>query len=419
MNPDSKSSEELACLTSRMLDGDLSPGEMGRLAELLQASPDAHREFVQMSELHSMLEAEPDVQAALSRDHLPHNVVSLAGGKSVSADSLPAVPTGNVPTGNANRPRWWIGAGIAAALAIGAFALLKQDKPGTSDETAAALAEAKPAQSIEVAPPPLEAEEEKPEKQYERAILATLGSGSQTRPPTNFTSEPSAEGEKISYNRDIRPILSDNCFSCHGPDEHGRKADLRLDIREGAVAGDPIAVVAGSPEESELVARILTADADDLMPPPESHKKLTPAQIDLLTRWVTEGAEYEEHWAFLPIANAEPEDWKGSAIDFFVDEKLQKMGLSRAEEASRRTIIRRATLDLTGLPPTPQEIEAFVSNDSPDVYEKLIDELLARPTFGEHRARYWLDAARYGDTHGLHLDNYREMWPYRDWVINA
>lgn len=419
MNSDSKSSEELSRLTSEMLDGGLSPGEMGRLAELLQASPDAHREFVRMSELHSMLEAEPAIQASLSDDHLPDNVVSLAGGKSVSSDSIPSAPRDSAASGNAHRSQWWIAAGIAAALAMGAFSLLRQSERASDGENATTMVATKPAQPIEVETPGVGSEEEKPEKQYERAVLATLGSGSQQRPPTNFTSEPSAGGEKVSYNRDIRPILSDNCFSCHGPDEHGRKADLRLDTRDGAFSGETVVVVAGKPDESELIARILTPDPDDLMPPPESHKKLTPAQIELLSRWVEEGAEYEEHWAFLPITDAAPEDLKGSAIDFFVDEKLKRVGLTRAGEADRRTLIRRATLDLTGLPPTPEEVAAFVANDSPDAYEKLVDELLARPTFGEHRARYWLDAARYGDTHGLHLDNYREMWPYRDWVINA
>jgi mono/diheme cytochrome c family protein len=419
MNSDSKSSEELSRLTSEMLDGGLSPGEMGRLAELLQASPDAHREFVRMIELHSMLEAEPAIQASLSDDHLPDNVVSLAGGKSVSSDSIPSAPRDSAASGNAHRSSWWIAAGIAAALAMGAFSLLRQSERASDGENATTLVATKPAQPIEVETPGVGSEEEKPEKQYERAVLATLGSGSQQRPPTNFTSEPSAGGEKVSYNRDIRPILSDNCFSCHGPDEHGRKADLRLDTRDGAFSGETVAVVAGKPDESELIARILTPDPDDLMPPPESHKKLTPAQIELLSRWVEEGAEYEEHWAFLPITDAAPEDLKGSAIDFFVDEKLKRVGLTRVGEADRRTLIRRATLDLTGLPPTPEEVAAFVANDSPDAYEKLVDELLARPAFGEHRARYWLDAARYGDTHGLHLDNYREMWPYRDWVINA
>jgi len=419
MNSSPDKSEELSRLASAMLDGQIADADLARLAELLRDDPEAHTEFVRLSELHAMLDSEPAIQRSLLEDQLPENVVSLSG-------SNPAPPSQSSKE-HIPHPRrgWKIALGLAAVLALGFF--LSQQK-GRFSDASPSLAQVEPVLKSLDGPPldsdtlPAETylpDEEKPESQYERAILASLGSGSQQRPPTNFTAEPSADREKISYNRDIRPILSDNCFSCHGPDEHGRKANLRLDTRDGAAEGETAAVVAGSPDESELIARILTTDVDDIMPPPDSHKKLNPAQIDLLTRWVTEGAEYEDHWAFLPIANSAPEDLEVSEIDYFVDRKLDRHRLSRSPEADRRTLLRRITLDLTGLPPTPEEIEAFLADTSDEAYGKKIDELLSRPSFGEHRARYWLDAARFGDTHGLHLDNYREMWPYRDWVINA
>lgn len=419
MNSSPDKLEDLSRLASLMLDGEATDSEMAKLAELLREDPEAHAEFIRLSELHAMLEAEPEVQKALLSDQLPENVVSLTGEKSVSAPRSSMAANSNGKT--TRFPTWKVAISLAATLIFGLFFILRSiDSPTTSEEWA--QSEAIEATTGPVSPDlsaPDPADDEKPESQYERAVLASLGSGSQQRPPTNFIAEPSAEREEISYNRDIRPILSDNCFSCHGPDEHGRKADLRLDTRRGAVEGETAAIVAGSPEESELIARILTTDVDDIMPPPESHKKLTPAQIELLTRWVTEGAEYEEHWAFLPITDAAPEDLSGSAVDYFVDRKLERRNLTRAPEADRRTLLRRITLDLTGLPPTPEEIESFLADTSEDAYLKKIDELMSRPSFGEHRARYWLDAARYGDTHGLHLDNYREMWPYRDWVIKA
>ncbi|MDX1564152.1 MAG: DUF1553 domain-containing protein [Phycisphaeraceae bacterium] len=232
--------------------------------------------------------------------------------------------------------------------------------------------------------------------------------------------------DQISFNRHIRPILSENCFACHGPDAHERKAKLRLDVRTSAVAPrkDGRVVVAGKPAQSLLIQRINDPDPQIRMPPPETHKHLSERQKALLEKWIKQGAEYQKHWSFItPIRPDVPETagagWVRNPIDAFVIARLEKAGMKPSPEADRRTLIRRVSFDLTGLPPTPKQVEAFVADKDPKAYEKLVDRLLDSPHFGEHRARYWLDAARYGDTHGLHLDNYREMWPYRDWVVRA
>ncbi len=231
--------------------------------------------------------------------------------------------------------------------------------------------------------------------------------------------------EPIEYNRDIRPILAENCFACHGADSAARKADLRLDQRDVAI--ELGAIAAGKPDESELIARILTDDTDLMMPPPETKKRLTAAQKEKLKKWIATGAEYQQHWSFIvpqrpSLPAVEQESWAKNAIDHFVLATLEKNGLSPAQEADARTLFRRLHLDITGLPPAPKDVEAFVQDYQlrKDVaLSEWIDKLMATPAWGEHRARYWLDAARYGDTHGLHFDNYREMWPYRDWVIRA
>src|SRR5437762_909342 len=233
--------------------------------------------------------------------------------------------------------------------------------------------------------------------------------------------------QKVKFNRDIRPILTDNCFACHGPDPGSRKANLRLD-QELGLFGERKgghAIIKGDPKQSLLYQRITAEDEDDVMPPPKSHKPpLKPAQRELIRRWIEQGAPWEAHWSFVaPVRPTVPAvknaAWVRNPIDAFVLEKLEKNGLSPASETDRRSLIRRLSFDLIGLPPTTEEIEAFVKDQSADAYEKVVDRLLASPQYGEHRARYWLDAARYADTHGLHFDNYREMWPYREWVIKA
>lgn len=246
-------------------------------------------------------------------------------------------------------------------------------------------------------------------------VATLLGTGS-------LHAEENASGSKLSFNRDIRPILSDNCFSCHGPDQNERQADLRLDVREDAIAGGAIAP--GDVQASTLATRILTTDPSLRMPPAESGKELPQADKELLIRWIEQGAEYQPHWAFVPLAPSIPPpvsrtDWPRNALDRFVLARLEQEGLSPSPEATRETLIRRLTLDLTGVPPTVEEVEAFVSDASPRAVETVVDRLLASPLFGEQMAVPWLDAARYADSNGYQVDRDRELWAWRDWVINA
>ena len=231
--------------------------------------------------------------------------------------------------------------------------------------------------------------------------------------------QPASAQEEVRFNRDIRPILSDKCFACHGPDEKKREADLRLDDREVAI--DSGAITAGEPEDSELIHRIFSDDSDDVMPPPDFHKELTKVEKDRLKLWIDQGANYEAHWSFVTPQKPAVPDIHGvtNPIDAFLQRRLKKEGLTPSQPASREVLVRRITLDLTGLPPTQAEVDAFLADTSPDALEKLIDQLMSRDSYGEHMARYWLDLARYADTHGLHLDNERSMWPYRDWVVRA
>lgn len=226
-------------------------------------------------------------------------------------------------------------------------------------------------------------------------------------------------GEKdASFVQDIRPILSDHCFACHGPDSENRAAGLRLDHGEGAIDGGVIEP--GDVESSELWHRISSEDADLVMPPPEYGKPLDRSQRETLKQWILDGAEYQEHWSFAPVAKPSvPIGPAEHPVDAFLEKEMATRGLTFSPPTDRRTLIRRATLDLTGLPPTPEEVDAFVSDSDPNAYERLLERLLSQETYGEHFARYWLDLARYADTHGLHLDNERSMWPYRDWVVLA
>ncbi len=229
-----------------------------------------------------------------------------------------------------------------------------------------------------------------------------------------------ADKQSIDFNRDIRAILSNNCFQCHGPDAAERQADLRLDTRDGALA----VITPGNPETSELIRRVASQDESEQMPPADSGKKLTPQEIELLTQWVREGAPFAPHWSYVkpvrpPLPAVRNAAWVRNAIDQFVLARLEREGMTPSPEADRHTLVRRVTLDLTGLPPTPEEVEAFVADPAPDAYERLVDRLLASPAYGEHWARMWLDLARYADSAGYADDPPRTIWAYRDYVINA
>jgi hypothetical protein len=228
--------------------------------------------------------------------------------------------------------------------------------------------------------------------------------------------------QEPEYNRDVRPILTENCFACHGPDKVSRKAGLRLDRREDAM--DAGAVVPSDPDKSSLIERVFEQDAKKRMPPAKSAQKLTEAQKNTLKRWIAGGAKYQPNWSFIAPKRPQPPSvrnasWIRNPVDNFILSELEKRGLQPSPEADRPTLARRVSLDLTGLPPIPTDVAAFLADRSPDAYEHFVDRLLQSPHWGEHRARYWLDAARYADTHGIHFDNYREVWAYRDWVVAA
>ncbi|MEM7012486.1 MAG: DUF1553 domain-containing protein [Verrucomicrobiota bacterium] len=373
MNTDREFEDILAALGER----ELSDWERQRLWELLDEDEDRIVEYLEICQINSELE--------------------LLGGPNV-------IPIGVGRADSNQRRAWTIAASVAAVavLSVAAWAGLgNADKPDV----------------VEVDPDPT------PQTPEEAYVFAQIpGVGSQQRPPTQFVSvNPVSINGPIEFNDHVRPILSENCFSCHGPDAAGRKGGLRLDTPEGAKK----AIIAGSADKSELIVRILHDDPDELMPPADSHKTLTALEKQILARWITEGAEWQEHWAFIkPERKKLPDvakfkEWIKNPIDRFVLSKLLEMGLEPNDEAPRHNLARRAALDITGLPPDEKLREEFLTDTRPDAYDHYVRALLESEHAGEHRARFWLDAARYGDTHGMHLDNYREMWPYRDWVINA
>ncbi len=239
-----------------------------------------------------------------------------------------------------------------------------------------------------------------------------------------------SSAQDVQFNRDIRPLLSDRCFACHGPDAGHREGKLRLDVTDGPEgayrARDGVAAIQpGSPEESSVWRRLVSSDPDDIMPPADAHQKpLTAREKELFRKWIQDGGRYQDFWAFIPPKKpALPEnadkDWSRRPIDRFVLRKLEAAGMSPGPAADKRTLIRRLSLDLTGLPPTRDEIRAFLVDDSPMAYERLVDRLLAKPQYGEHMTKYWLDLVRFSDTNGIHHDHYRELTPYRDWVIRS
>ena len=255
------------------------------------------------------------------------------------------------------------------------------------------------------------------------ALSASLLCGT----PNVSSADHPADKQRLDFNRDIRPILSENCFYCHGQDPNHRKGNLRLDLREEALkpaeSGER-AIVAGQPEASSLITHIFTSDKDELMPPAKSNRTLTQAQKEILKRWISEGADYQPHWAFVAPQKTEfPQvrnrAWPRNGIDHFVLSKIESSGLQPSPEADRFTLIRRLSLDLTGLPPSPQEVDAFVSDTAPDAYQRLVEKLLASPHFGERMALPWLDAARYADSNGFQQEGDTWQWIWRDWVVRA
>ena len=244
-------------------------------------------------------------------------------------------------------------------------------------------------------------------------------------PELLFAAEPKLPAV-VDFNRDIRPVFSDTCFKCHGPDSSKRKAKLRLDTREGAFSDHKgnVPFVPGDLAKSEAWRRINATNSDDLMPPADSGIVLTQTQIRLLERWIKQGAKFAEHWSLTPpISSALPKvhqtSWPRNEIDYFVLARLEQEKIRPSLEAGKAALIRRVTLDLTGLPPTPADVDAFLQDKSPQAYEKVVDRLLSSPHYGERMAVDWLDAARFADTHGYHIDSGRDMTRWRQWVIDA
>jgi hypothetical protein len=242
-----------------------------------------------------------------------------------------------------------------------------------------------------------------------------------------LTAAPAGAAGVVDFNRDVRPVLSDRCYACHGPDATSLKGDLRLDLREQATAPTPsgaTAIVPGRPDQSELVRRLDAEDEDERMPPEDSHKSLSGEEKDMLRRWIAEGAVYKDHWSFLPPVSLElpPVDdaaWNVQVIDRMVHAVLSRNGLTPSPEADRATLIRRVSLDMRGLPPSLAEIDAYLGDTGVGAYERMVDAILASPQFGERMAMVWMDLARYGDTNGYHADSDRPVWLWRDWVIDA
>src|ERR1700712_624297 len=247
----------------------------------------------------------------------------------------------------------------------------------------------------------------------------------------NATTQVSEERipDVVSYNFDIRPILSDKCYACHGPDANKRKADLRLDIPENvykALKDNPKAhaLVPGKPEQSEVFLRIAARDTSVLMPPPASNLKLNEREISLIKKWISQGAKYEKHWAFVPpkspsLPEVKNKQWTKNEIDYFVLSKQEKKGVTPNPEADKERLLKRVSLDLNGLPPTIEMMDGFLADNAPNAYEKVVDQLLKSPAYGEKMAVHWMDVARYADSHGYQDDNLRTQWPWRDWVIHA
>jgi mono/diheme cytochrome c family protein len=261
---------------------------------------------------------------------------------------------------------------------------------------------------------------------FKLTVLVAVGAGFLivSAPAEDRADPANAAQPEMRYNRDIRPILSNHCFKCHGPDLKKSGLDLQnADAARKTLKSGNVAFVPGKAKESQLIERVGAGNDDPRHMPPKG-ERLKPEQIAKLTAWIDQGAKYEEHWAYVkplhpPLPSVKDRKWPRNGIDYFVLAQLETEGLAPSPEAERTTLIRRVCLDLTGLPPTLEQVDAFLGDKAEDAYEKMVDRLLASPAYGEHQARYWLDQARYADTNGYEKDDRRTIWPYRDWVINA
>ena len=399
-------SRELDSILSAIGERELTDWERERLWELLEEHPDRIAEFCDHCFVSGELENVKDEDLlAAGIDPPIRNVVSMPGSATASS----------------NRSRRWLVASGIAATAVAGFFMLPSTGPEPFPETTETEVSAPPARNGDL---------NLDDPNDEAVALSGAAALANSRNPRGGKPEGALSvPETISFNHHVRPILSENCFFCHGPDEEMQKADLRLDTVEGATEdlGGYAAIVPGDPEKSEAWMRILSDDPDDQMPPPESHRELSLADREILRRWIADGAQYDPHWAFMAperpeVPEVDDKDWGKNPIDSFILSKLQSEGLAPNPEAAPRTLLRRLSLDLIGLPPTPEEIETFeqaYAADPDDTLAGAVDRLLASQHFGERMALAWLDASRYADSNGFQQDGNRHQWPWRDWVVEA
>lgn len=383
--------ERLMQLMARLESGDATDAELEELEALLADDYEARERFLDHAQLEGLL----------------HGIGCEANQETVIEFVAEPKQVARFPW------RSVVSAAVAAAVLVTGFVLWLK-RPHNSEAPVVAKAE-------EPTFVPMSAEE-----RYDRTATSEVGRASNVHPETAGKGGAPPADARIEFNRDIRPILSDNCFFCHGPDQKKRKADLRLDMEDGAFADHDghVAIVKGKPEESELIARIHDKDPDSMMPPPESKRVLTSEEKALLQRWIEEGAEWQKHWAFEPpvkrdLPQLKHQDWPANEIDRFVLHRMEEHGLEPSPEADKATLIRRVSLDLTGLPPALEEVDAFLADESPDAYDKLVGRLLGTAAHAEKMAWHWMEAARYADTDGYQNDGPRDMWRWRDWVIEA
>lgn len=406
---DSKHSEEelawrIALLASRLEDNGEDVEALEELDELIRSESEAARIYLDTVRISTELPYSEAVEGRQLKSDTAEN--SKGKQREVRIASL---------SGRLARIGAWP---MAAALAIGAIYLSVRNGKGIADPVVETVTEAK-------SPNPIPAN--RSTREMPGVGAATVAHPPKTGRVKGGVVEPKGSiPETVTFNAHVRSILSENCFFCHGPDANTREGELRLDSFVDATRDrDGYQVIApGEALESELILRLLEESEEDVMPPPDSGRVVTEEQRRILERWIEQGAEYEGHWAFIPPVRVETpvteqSDWVRNPIDAFVLSRLEEEGIEPSPAADRRTLLRRLSLDLVGLPPTPQEIESFVNDESSDAYEKQVDRLMASPHYGERMALPWLDAARYADSNGFQQDGDRHAWPWRDWVVDA